>query len=246
MKRCNLLGKVNRPGQYEYRGRLTFLELLSRAGGLAQDAGSQAYIKRKSESEHIKSGDLVIDLKALVQEGNIFRDIEILDEDTVTVTEAGTYFLAGEVRRAGQYRFEEGMTFIRAFTIAGGLTEHAATDKIKVVRFEGDREQLVEVGMDSASLEGLVHRNDLIVVSMMRTQVCYVTGEVKTAGSVPCDQTTTVFKAVTLAGGFTDAAATNKIRIMRRVDGQSKKLEKVRLEEPVLPDDIIVIPRSFF
>lgn len=246
MKKYNVLGKVNRPGQYEFRGRMTFLELLSRAGGLAPDAGSQAFVKRKSSSEVIKSGDLVIDLKALVVEGNIFRDVDIMDEDTVTVTEAGNYFLAGEVRRPAQYRFEEGMTFIRAITIAGGLTERAATDKLKVVRFEGEREQLLEVGMDAASLEGPVHRSDLIVVSAARTEVCYVTGEVKTAGSVPCDRTTTVFKAVTLAGGFTDSAAKGKMRIVRRVDGQSKSRDNVSLDEPLLPDDILVIPKSFF
>lgn len=245
-KKYNVLGKVNRPGQYEFRGRMTFLELLSRAGGLAPDAGSQAFVKRRSASEHIKSGDLVIDLKALITEGNIFRDVEILDDDTVTVTEAGTYFLAGEVHRPGQFRFEEGMTFVRAFTIAGGLTERAATDRLKVIRFDAEREQLVEFGMDPASLEGLVHRGDLIVVSPARVEVCYLTGEVKSAGSVPCDRTTTVFKAVTLAGGFTDSAAKNKIRIVRRVDGQNKVLEKVSLEEQVLPDDILVIPKSFF
>lgn len=246
MKKYNVLGKVNRPGQYDFRGRMTFLELLSRAGGLAPDAGSQAFVKRKSASNLVKSGDLVVDLKALVVEGNIFRDIEIMDEDTVTVTEAGLYFLAGEVRRPGEYRFEEGMTFIRALTIAGGVTERAATDKIKVIRFEGEREQLLEIGMDAASLEGQVHRADLIVVSAARTEVCYVTGEVKNAGSVPCDRTTNVLKAVTLAGGFTDAAAKNKIRIVRRVGGQNEVHDKVGFEEPLLPDDILVIPKSFF
>ena len=246
MKKYNVLGKVNRPGQYDFRGRMSFLELLSRAGGLATDAGSQAFVKRKSSSTLIKSGDLVIDLRALVIEGNIFRDIEIMDEDTVTVTEAGSYFIAGEVRRPAQYRFEEGMTFIRALTIAGGVTDRAATDKLKVIRFDGAREQLLEVGMDAEALEGQVHRADLIVVSATRTEVCYVTGEVKSAGSVACDRSTNVLKAVTLAGGFTDSAAKGKIRIVRRVDGQNSARDNVSLEEPVLPDDILVVPKSFF
>jgi len=246
MKKCNVLGKVNHPGQYEFRGRMTFLELLSRAGGLAADAGGQARVQRKSASGRIKSGDLVIDLKALITEGNIFRDVEIMDEDTVTVMEAGQYFITGEVRRPGPYRFEEGMTFIRAFTIAGGVTERAATDKVKVIRLDGGREQLLEVGMDAKALEGLVRRDDLIVINTARTEVCYVTGEVKSAGAVACDRTTSVFKAVTLAGGFTEAAATNRIRIVRRIKGQNQVRDKVGLDEPVLPDDIIVIPKSFF
>lgn len=246
MKKYNVVGRVNRPGQYEFRGRMTFLELLSRAGGLAPDAGNQALVKRKSSSSVVKSGDLVIDLKALVEEGNIFRDVEIMDGDSVTVTAAGHYFLAGEVRQPGRHRFEDGMTFIRALTIAGGVTERAAPDKLKVIRFEGERERLIEVGMDAAALEGLVRRDDLIVVSAARSEVCYVTGEVKSAGSVSWDRTTNVLKAVTLAGGFTDAAAKGKIRIVRRVDGQEQIREKVGLEEQVLPDDILVVPKSFF
>lgn len=245
-KRSNIVGKVNRPGQYEFRGRLTFLELLSRAGGLAADAGSQALVKRKSGSENIRSGDLIIDLKALIQEGNIFRDVEIMDEDTVTVPEAGQFFVSGEVRRPGQYRFDDGMTIIRAISLAGGFTERAAMDRIKIVRTDDEKEQLLDVGSGPNALEGPVHRGDIVVVSAVRSEVCYVTGEVKSAGVYRCERDTNVLKAVTLAGGFTDAAAKNKIRIVRRIDGQEQIRDKVGLEEAVLPDDILVVPKSFF
>ncbi len=245
-RKGSILGKVTRPGQYEFRGRMTLLELLSRAGGLTPDAGNQALIKRKSGSAAIKSGDLVVDLKALVQQGDLFRDVEIMDEDTVTVPEAGTILLAGEVRRPGQFRFEEGMTFVRAVTLAGGFTERAVTDRLKVIRTEGDREQVLEVGGDAAAFEGLVRRGDIVVVSALRPEVCYVTGEVKNAGAYRCERDTNVLKAVALAGGFTDAAAKNRIRIVRRVDGREQVRERVGLEEPVLPDDILVVPKSFF
>ncbi len=246
IKKSNIVGKVNRPGQYEFRGRMTFLELLSRAGGLAADAGNQALVKRKSFSERIKSGDLVIDLKALIQEGDIFRDVEIMDEDTVTVPEAGLYFISGEVYRPGQFRFEEGMTIMRAISLAGGFTERAAIDRVKVVRSDGEKEQLLAVGNDPAALEGQVRRGDIVVVSAVRSEVYYVTGEVKNAGVYRFERDANVLKAVALAGGFTDAAAKNKIRIVRRVNGQEQVHEKVGLEESVLPDDILVIPKSFF
>jgi protein involved in polysaccharide export with SLBB domain len=85
-----------------------------------------------------------------------------------------------------------------------------------------------------------------VAVSAARTEVCYVTGEVKSAGAYPCDRETNVLKAVTLAGGFTDAAAKGKIRIVRQVDGREQVRERVGLEEPVLPNDVLVVPKSFF
>jgi polysaccharide export outer membrane protein len=244
--KSSVIGKVNRPGQYEFQGHMTFLELLSRAGGLAPDAGSQAVIRRKSASEAIRAGDLVIDLKALIAEGDTYRDIEILDGDTVTVTEAGTVFLTGEVRRPGEYRFEEGMTLIRALTLAGGFTERAAADQVRIIRSEEGREVVIDVSASPAGLEQPVRRSDVVVVKVARAEVCYVTGEVKNAGAYRCEKDTSVLKAVTLAGGFTDAAAKGKIRIIRRVGGQEQVREKVGLDEVVAPDDVIIVPKTFF
>jgi polysaccharide export outer membrane protein len=245
-KSSSILGKVNRPGQYDFRGRLTLLELLSRAGGLAPDAGNQAVIKRKADSAVIKAGDLVVDLKELLLEGNIFRDVEIMDEDTVTVPEAGQVFLVGEVRRPGTYRFDEGMTLLRAVTLAGGFTERANTAAIKVIRSEDGQERVLAVGTDATTLETPMVRGDIVVVNEARAEVCYVTGEVKSAGAYRCDRDTTVLMAVTLAGGFTDAAAKNKIRIVRRGGGQEQVRDKVGLEEPLLAGDILIVPKSFF
>ncbi|HWR98303.1 MAG TPA: SLBB domain-containing protein, partial [Candidatus Methanoperedens sp.] len=247
MKKAGIVGRVNHPGQYEFRGRLTFLELLSRAGGLAADAGAQALVRRKSPAGGAAgAGDLAIDLRALIRQGDLSGDVEILDEDIVTVPEAGSFFLTGEVRRPGELRFEEGMSIVRAITLAGGFSERAVTDRLTVIRVEGERERMLEVDLAAAAAEGSVRRGDIIVVAAARAEVCYVTGEVKNAGAYRCDRDTNVLKAVTLAGGFTDAAARNKIRIVRRVDGREQVRDRVGLEEPVLANDVLVVPKSFF
>ncbi len=319
-RKANIIGMVNRPGVYEFRGMLSLLELLSRAGGLSPDAGSRAVVTGSAGESRavdlrglltlgdtsldieVRDGDTVfiaaagrfsitgevrrpgeyrheegmttrraiilaggvtpdadnravitgrsgesrtIDLRGLLTLESTANDVDVRDGDTIFIAAAGRFSITGEVRRPGEYRHEEGMTFIRAVTLAGGFSEHAATDSLKVIRPEGDRERLIEVG-GATALEGPVRRGDIIVVSAARAEVCYVTGEVKSAGAYRCDRETNVLKAVTLAGGFTDAAAKNRIRIVRRVDGQEQVREKVGLEEAVLPDDIIVIPKSFF
>ena len=41
LKKASVLGRVSRPGVYEFRGQITVLELLSRAGGPTPDHGGR-------------------------------------------------------------------------------------------------------------------------------------------------------------------------------------------------------------
>ncbi len=56
----------------------------------------------------------------------------------------------------------------------------------------------------------------------------------------------TVIKAITVAGGFTGIASKGRVKIMRKVNGQEDVREKVKMDDPVFPDDVIVVPESFF
>ena len=117
--RATIIGMVNRTGVYEFRDRLTFLELLSRAGGLSPDADSAAVVTSRSGESR------AVDLRGLLTLGNISLDIEIRDGDRVFIAPAPKITIAGEVRRPGDYRHEPGMTAIRALNLAGGLTPDA-------------------------------------------------------------------------------------------------------------------------
>ena len=55
-----------------------------------------------------------------------------------------------------------------------------------------------------------------------------------------------MIKSATMAGGFTDKASQGRIKIIRKVDGKEKIIEKAAMDEPVLAGDIIVVPESFF
>ena len=76
--------------------------------------------------------------------------------------------------------------------------------------------------------------------------VFYVTGEVKNPGAYNFEQGSTVLKAVTLAGGFTDRASEGRIKIIRKTGGEEETIKRVRMDDPVYPDDVIVVPESFF
>jgi polysaccharide export outer membrane protein len=160
-----IMGQVEKPGVYALSGSTTFLELLSRAGGLTKEAGDRAIIKRKSAVPGKQESIIYIDLKKLLEEGDASSDILLADNDNVYVAKAGVFYITGEVKKPDAYKCEEG---------------------------------------------------------------------------------TTVIKAATMAGGFTDKASYSRIKIIRKVEGREKIIEKADMDETVLPDDIIVVPESFF
>jgi polysaccharide export outer membrane protein len=164
-KKVFILGEVNKPGLHVLHGTTTFLELISEAGGLTKDAGDKAIIKRKPNPSGKNEITITIDLRSLLENGDTSQDIPIMDGDSVYIAKAGVFYVTGEVKKPDAYKFEEG---------------------------------------------------------------------------------TTIIKAVTIAGGFTDKASKGRVKIIRKNKGKEEVLENVNMDEPILPDDVIVIPESFF
>lgn len=161
-KKAIVLGQVNKPGLIEMSGPTSFLELISKAGGLAAEFGETATIKRR---DHEKDNVIFIDLKSLIEGGDLSQNIPVLDGDTIYVGKAG---------------------------------------------------------------------------------MCYVTGEVKSPDAYKCGNNITVLKLIALAGGFTGKASRSSIRVIRIVNGEKKIFEDVEMDMPVQPDDVIIVPESFF
>ena len=163
-KKAIILGQINNPGQYELRGKITFLEFVSKAGGFTNEAGATATIKRIGPDGQ-DAGQITIDLEKLIKEGDASLNIIIQDNDSIYISEAQTYYVSGEVNKPNSYKYEKDLT---------------------------------------------------------------------------------VIKAITMAGGFSKIAAKNKVKIIRKVNGEKIIFENVNMDEPVLPNDVIVVPESFF
>ena len=161
-------------------------------------------------------------------------------------------FIMGEVNRPGLYVLPGHTTFLALLSQAGGLAKDAgdkAIIKRKVnpsdnaeITITLDLKRLVEKG--DTSLDVPIMDSDSIYIT--KAGVFYVTGEVKKPDAYKYEEGTTVIKAITMGGGFTDKASTGKVRIIRKVNGKEEVLEKVKMDETVLPDDVIVVPESFF
>ena len=78
---------------------------------------------------------------------------------SIYITRYRSVFVSGEVKMPGGYPFEDGLTVLKAVTLAGGLTDKASTRRIKIKRLRGAEEVTLSVGLKDA-----VYPDDVIVV----------------------------------------------------------------------------------
>lgn len=161
--------------------------------------------------------------------------------------------IVGEVARPGLYELSRPTTLLELISQAGGPTRNAG-QKAVINRPTGNKEG-TENNTISVNIDDLYKTRDASAdvslmdgdtVSIEKAGVVYVTGHVRRPAAYPIEPGITVIKAITMAGGFTELAAEGKVKIIRKVDGSEQTLENVSLYEPILPNDVMVVPESFF
>lgn len=167
-------------------------------------------------------------------------------------------YVLGEVKSPGAFTLSRQIHLVEAISLASGPT--ASADRvIMVIRpreprggpampEDVDPGELIQVRLLDA-LEGdreqniLVHPGDSIYIP--RVKVFYITGEVNKPGRYDYQKHMTVLDAISTAGGLKDTASEKKTRIIRHVDGEQREF-RVGLGDPIMPEDTIVVPESFF
>ncbi len=160
--------------------------------------------------------------------------------------------IMGEVRSPGLYELSGPTSLMELISKAGGLTIDAG-DLVTIKRgnpAQPEVDQIISVNLKSL-LEKKENLSNLLIIDgdsvfVPRAGVFYVTGQVNKPAAYKFEEGTSVIKAITMAGGFTELAAQRKIQVIRNVDNQETILKKVPLHTPVLADDVIVVPESFF
>ncbi|RAU18254.1 polysaccharide export protein [Nitrincola tibetensis] len=78
---------------------------------------------------------------------------------SVSILEYREFFITGEVRNAGGYPFQPGMTLRQAAAMAGGLTERASQRRMTIIR-DGDTSRTPE----RATMDTSVNPGDIIQI----------------------------------------------------------------------------------
>jgi polysaccharide export outer membrane protein len=159
----------------------------------------------------------------------------------------------GQVNRPGLYELQQYTTLLELISQAGGLSPKAgnkATIKRKRPADSKQEEEIITVDLNRLIEGGDTSQNLQIIggdsIYIATTAVYYVTGEVNRPDEFNLDGKISVIQAITKAGGFTEIAAPTKVRIIRETANGTGELNKVSMDEPVLPNDVIVVPESFF
>jgi len=111
-----------------------------------------------------------------------------------------------------------------------GLTSTQVSDKITALFADGY----------------IVNPQVNVFVEDFRSRVFYVSGEVKKPDAYKFEENMTVIKAITKAGGFSSKASKHSVTIIRNLDGREQVVEKVKMDEPILSEDVILVPESLF
>lgn len=96
----------------------------------------------------------------------------------------------------------------------------------------------------AAGLKGDYLLDPKVSVTILDYRQFYINGEVKKPGGFAFKPGLTVHKAISLAGGMTERASTNKISIVSESNPNRK--QPADLNTRVRPGDIITIDQSFF
>jgi polysaccharide export outer membrane protein len=122
-RQVSVLGQVNKPGRYALEDSNTRLtDVLALAGGVSPVGADTVSVVLNRDGKMQK---MEIDVAEMVRTGDLSKNIEVENGDTIYVQRAPVFYIYGEVRRAGAYRFEDSMTVMQAISLGGGFTERA-------------------------------------------------------------------------------------------------------------------------
>lgn len=156
-RRIYVLGRVQRPGVYTIRQEVPILHAIFLAGGFVEPPGApRAVTPAAGGAPPAMEGDrgdlanafvirgkerIPVDLRRLIQKGDLSQNLMIRHEDTIVVPDGGdlqnSVFIMGEVMRPGSYTRAEAMSLMKLVSLAGGFTRFAAPGRITILRENG-------------------------------------------------------------------------------------------------------------
>ena len=155
-RQVSVLGQVNHPGKYALEDKTERLtDILALAGGVAPggaDSVTVTHAGGKASSN--------VDVASMMRTGDSSQNVEIQNGDTIFVGRAPTFYIHGEVQRAGIYRLEPHMTVMQALAAGGGITLRGTQRGMKIHR----RNEQGNLQALNAKLTDPVQADDVIFV----------------------------------------------------------------------------------
>ena len=165
-----VLGRVTNPGALQFETQPTLLEVLTRAGSLPV-GGAGAEKAGLVRCAVFRGGDKIvwIDLKTLMSQGNLALNIRLARNDLVYLPDADDQmiYVLGDVQHPGAFRLSADMSFMDAFSLAGGATDDADSKHMALIRPSTGRQQeisLKQILAGNRELNSSLEEGDIIFV----------------------------------------------------------------------------------
>jgi polysaccharide export outer membrane protein len=122
-----VMGAVRNPIVFQADGPVTLLDAISRAGGLADNAGSDIQLSRppSTAGESTKISQR-IPVQSFLNLDPDFANLKLEAGDVIRVPVAGQVYVLGSVKRPGAFSINAGAesSVMKALAISGGLDDH--------------------------------------------------------------------------------------------------------------------------
>jgi polysaccharide export outer membrane protein len=143
-RRVSLIGAVERPGPYELLGRQTVLSVISMAGGLTRDAGTEIIIIRQLPDGESTSLRISIDDLFFKGDPKLNIPLEPSDIINIPVDKIVTIYVFGQVKSPGALQVKKSSlpTLLQAIAQAGGFSDRAAKGSIKIQRKDASGKEI--------------------------------------------------------------------------------------------------------
>ena len=257
-----IAGEINRPGPYGLLKNENLSALISRAGGIKENAfANRGFIQRKMPGVNTQMIPFdVLEILAKKQ-----SDILLVKNDSIVIFSARNFLtntfvtISGGVKKPGSYTFQKGMKIEDLIALAGGFTVDAAFHKVELNRLKRDNQENLsnqiltrsKVSVDSslrssAASLALEPFDDVLVPKLLNYRLLgsvKVRGEVLYEGDYSLEKRDeTVAEIIARAGGISPYASIGDLQVYR--NGLRIGIEETDTPLYLLPGDQIVVPRK--
>jgi polysaccharide export outer membrane protein len=179
----SVLGAVRNPGVIQVTQQRRLLEVLSMAGGMAQEAGDKIKITRQEKIGTLPLAGVIedqsckcyvgsVDVRSLLNATDPKLNIEIMENDVVTVTAAELIFVMGAVKKPGGFSLgqRENISVLQALSLAEGLDRAAAPKTTRLLREDTPGKERREIAinlkpiMDGTAPDVTLRANDILYI----------------------------------------------------------------------------------
>jgi polysaccharide export outer membrane protein len=140
----SVAGAVRKPVTFQAVGKVTLLEAIARAEGLAPDAGLEILVSMPDALiRHIP-------VKALIDDADPETNMRLVGGEEIRVPEAGKIYVVGNVKRPGAFpvRDSADTSVLKLLALAEGLTQYASRQAYIYRREPGASKKEIEIELD--------------------------------------------------------------------------------------------------